>query len=81
MRIGKGWPLQGVTVRLRHTKLDAQDCAEYETRVGRIDQIERQIALAAPLDASQRQRLLEIAEMCPVHRTLQAEVHITSTLV
>ena len=73
----KGWLLQGVTVRLRHTKIHAQDCAECETRAGRIDQIERQIALVGPIDAPQRQRLLEIANMCPVHRTLQAEVHTT----
>lgn len=75
----KGWPLLGVTVRLRHQKIHAQDCAECETRVGKIDQIERQIELAGSLDGQQRQ--LEIANMCPVHRTLQAEVHITSTIV
>lgn len=77
----KGWPLQGVTVRLRHEKIHAQDCADCETRVGKIDRIERQIELAGPLDDSQRQRLLEIASMCPVHRTLHAEVRVTSTLV
>jgi putative redox protein len=77
----KEWPLQGVTVRLRHQKIHAQDCAECETRVGRIDQIERQIELVGPLDEQQRQRLLKIANMCPVHRTLRAEVHITSTIV
>lgn len=77
----KGWPLQGVTVRLRHRKIHAQDCAECETRVGRIDQIERQIELVGPLDEQQRQRLLEIANMCPVHRTLRAEVSIASTIV
>ena len=77
----KEWPLQGVTVRLRHQKIHAQDCAECETRVGRIDQIERQIELVGPLDEQQRQRLLEIANMCPVHRTLRAEVLITSTIV
>jgi putative redox protein len=77
----KEWPLQGVTIRLRHQKIHAQDCAECETRVGRIDQIERQIELVGPLDEQQRQRLLKIANMCPVHRTLRAEVHITSTIV
>ena len=77
----KGWPLEGVTVRLRHQKIHAQDCAECETRVGRIDEIDRQIELVGPLDEQQRQRLLEIANMCPVHRTLRAEVHITSTIV
>ena len=77
----KGWPLEGVTVRLRHNKIHAEDCAECETRVGKIDQIDRQIGLVGPLDEEQRQRLLQIANMCPVHRTLHAEVHVTSTLV
>lgn len=76
----KGWPLQSVTVRLRHRKIHAQDCAECDTRVGRLDQIERQIELVGSLDEEQRQRLLEIADRCPVHRTLRGEVHITSTL-
>jgi uncharacterized OsmC-like protein len=77
----KQWPLQGVTVHLRHEKIHAEDCAECETRVGRIDHIERRIELAGPLDDAQRQRLLEIANMCPVHRTLKAEIQITTTLV
>jgi putative redox protein len=77
----KQWPLQGVTVHLRHEKIHAEDCAECETRVGRIDHIERRIELAGPLDDAQRQRLLEIANMCPVHRTLKAEIRITTTLV
>lgn len=77
----KGWLLQGVTVRLRHSKIHAKDCAECETRVGKVDQIERQIELVGPLDEEQRRRLLEIANVCPVHRTLHAEVHVTSTLV
>jgi putative redox protein len=70
----KQWPLQGVTVHLHHEKIHAEDCAECETRVGRIDHIERRIELAGPLDDSQRQRLLEIASMCQVHRTLKAEI-------
>ena len=77
----KGWPLQDVTVRLRHEKIHADDCAKCETRVGRIDQIERHIELVGPLDAQQRQRLLEIANACPVHRTLHAEVRVKSELV
>jgi putative redox protein len=77
----KQWPLQGVTVHLHHEKIHAEDCAECETRVGRIDHIERRIELAGPLEDSQRQRLLEIARMCPVHRTLKAEIQITTTLV
>ncbi len=77
----KKWPLQGVTVHLHREKVHAEDCAECETRVGCIEQIERRIELAGPLDESQRQRLLEIANMCPVHRTLKAETQITTTLL
>ena len=77
----KRWPLQGVTVSLSHDKIHATDCAECETRVGRVDRIERRIELVGPLDDAQRQRLLEIANMCPVHRTLKSEISITSTLV
>jgi uncharacterized OsmC-like protein/alpha/beta superfamily hydrolase len=76
----KGWPLEGVTVRLRHDKIHAADCADCETREGRIDQIRRELALAGPLDAEQRARLLEIADRCPVHRTLLSEIAITTTL-
>ena len=68
-------------MRLRHGKVHAADYAECETRVGKIDQIERQLELTGPLDKEQGQRLLQIANMCPVHRTLHAEVHVTSTLV
>lgn len=73
----KGWPLEGVEVRLTHTKIHAQDCAECETQTGQVDQIERVITIrGADLDAEQRQRLLEIADRCPVHRTLEGEVRI-----
>ncbi len=77
----KQWPLERVTVRLSHEKIHAADCADCETREGKIDQIEREIELAGPLDAAQRQRLLEIAEKCPVHRTLHSEIKIRSRLV
>lgn len=76
----KGWPLAGVTVTVRHDKIYAKDCAECETREGRIDRLERAIALDGPLDEAQRQRLLQIAEKCPVHRTLQSEVQIVTLL-
>ena len=76
----KGWPLRAVTVTVRHDKIYALDCAECETREGRIDRLERAIALEGPLDDAQRQRLLEIADKCPVHRTLQSEVHIVTRL-
>ena len=77
----KQWPLEGVTVRLRHSKIHAEDCAECETRAGMIDRIEREIGLAGALDAEQRARLLEIADKCPVHRTLTSEIDIRTRLV
>jgi len=76
----KGWPLERVTVSLRHERIHATDCAECETREGRIDRIERALDLEGPLDAAQRQRLLEIAAKCPVHRTLTAEKQILTHL-
>src|SRR5258708_26853237 len=76
----KGWPLLGVTVTVRHDKIYARDCAECETREGRIDRLDRVIALEGPLDDAQRERLLEIADKCPVHRTLHSEVHIVTVL-
>lgn len=72
----RGWPLEGVRVRLRHAKIHASDCEQCETEDGRIDQIKREITLEGPLEADQRKRLLEIAEKCPVHRTLHSEVEI-----
>jgi len=77
----KQWPLEQVTVRLRHDKIHAQDCAECETKEGMLDRIEREISLAGPLDAEQRERLLAIANRCPVHRTLVSEVDIRTRLV
>ena len=77
----KGWPLERVTVRLRHSRIHATDCAECETKEGHIDRIEREIALAGALTEAQRARLAEIAERCPVHRTLVSEVDIRTRLV
>ena len=74
----KSLPLEQTTVTLRHGKIHAQDCAECETREGMLDQIERVIAMEGPLDAEQRKRLLEIADKCPVHRTLSSEIHIVT---
>jgi uncharacterized OsmC-like protein len=77
----KGWPLAGVTVRLRHSRIYAADCEECETREGFVDRIERDIAFAGPLSAEQQSRLLEIAGRCPVHRTLTSEINIRTALV
>ena len=76
----KGWPLTNVTVRLTHSKIHAVDCAECETKDGKLDRIEREITLEGALDETQRARLLEIAERCPVHRTLVSEINIRSRL-
>jgi uncharacterized OsmC-like protein len=65
-----------VTVELRHGRIHAADCEDCETKEGMIDRIERAITLRGALDAEQRRRLLEIADKCPVHRTLTSEVDI-----
>lgn len=77
----KQWPVDHVTVRLRHEKIHAADCAGCETQDGKIDRIERDIVLEGALDDAQRARLLEIANRCPVHRTLHSEVLIPTRLV
>jgi putative redox protein len=74
----KQWPLEKVAVRLRHEKIYAKDCADCETREGKIDRIEREITLAGPLDSEQRARLMEIADKCPVHRTLHSEIKVVT---
>lgn len=72
----KGWPLASVTVRLRHSKVHAQDCADCEQASGYVDVIEKYVDVTGELTAEQRARLLEIADRCPVHRTLAREVKI-----
>ena len=75
----KGLPLERVTVRLSHVKIHAVDCEACETKEGMIDRIEREITLAGSLDDATRARLLEIADKCPVHRTLTSEIDIRTT--
>ncbi len=71
----KGWPLESVRVRVEHGRIHAKDCEECETKSGRIDRIGLELELEGPLlDAEQRERLREIAEKCPVKRTLGSEV-------
>ena len=72
----KNWPLQRVSVLLRHSRVHAQDCADCETKVGLVDRIERDITLEGQLTDEQRARLMEIADKCPVHRTLTSEISI-----
>lgn len=76
----KKWPLQKVRVVLKHDKIHANDCATCETKEGTVDRIERWIELDGPLGDDQRKRLLEIADRCPVHRTLNSEIVITTRL-
>jgi uncharacterized OsmC-like protein/alpha/beta superfamily hydrolase len=76
----KGIPLERVSVELKHEKIHATDCADCETKEGKIDRIERLIALEGALDPAQRQKLLEIANKCPVHRTLHSELVIPTRL-
>jgi putative redox protein len=76
----KEWPLEDVVVRLTHEKVHAADCHDCEGKEGMIDNIVREIELNGELDESQRQRLLEIAGRCPVHRTLTGEVRIETVL-
>jgi uncharacterized OsmC-like protein len=77
----KHWPLEDVTVRLRHSKIHAIDCAECETKEGMLDRIDRDIELAGNLTDEQRAKLLEIADKCPLHRTLTRGMQIRSRLV
>jgi putative redox protein len=65
-----------VTVTLSHEKIHAEDCAQCETQDGKLDRIERQIAMTGALDQAQQAKLMEIADKCPVHRTLHSEVLI-----
>ena len=74
----KSLPLERVTVTLKHSKIHAEDCAECETKAGMLDQIDREIAMEGALDAEQRQKLMEIADKCPVHRTLTSEIRIVT---
>ena len=76
----KQWPLEGVTVKLEHSRIHAVDCAECETKEGMLDRIEREISLRGTLAEEQRARLMEMADRCPVHRTLTSEVNIRTRL-
>jgi putative redox protein len=77
----KQWPLERVIVRLSHAKVHAEDCLGCESSSAMIDRIERAIELVGSLDQTQRARLLQIAEMCPVHRTLTSKIDIRTTLI
>jgi len=74
----KQWPLDSVTVTLRHSKVYAEDC---EKVAGMLDRIERRVELHGALTDEQRTHLLEIANRCPVHRTLTSKIDIQTRLV
>ena len=74
----KGWPLEAVIVRLSHSRIHATDCAECETKEGLLDRVDWSLQFHGDLPAARRTRLLEIAQRCPMHRTLRSEVHISA---
>ena len=76
----KGWPLEQVEVVLSHEKIHAEDCADCETKSGRLDRIQRHLHLRGALNEDQRARLLEIADKCPVHRSLESEILVETAL-
>lgn len=77
----QGWALEQIRVTLRHSRIHADDCAECETAKGWIDHIDINVELTGDLDGSQRERLMYIAERCPVHKTLTSEVNISTSAV
>ncbi len=76
----KKWPLENISVALRHSRIHAKDCEDCETDTGQLDRVDREITLTGALDDEQRQKLLDIADRCPVHRTLHSEINVQTTL-
>jgi putative redox protein len=76
----KNWLLDAIVVRLSHSKIHAEDCFDCHTEAGFIDRIDREIELSGSLSPDERLKLFEIAEKCPVHRTLTSEIDIRSSL-
>ena len=74
----KGWPLEGVTVRLRQGRSHAQDCVDCESKPVGVQQIEREVEMEGALDDEQRQRLLQIADRCPLKQTLERGIHVVA---
>ena len=75
----KKWPLTGAAVHLRHSRVHATDCDDCETKEGKIDRIECRIELRGDLTDEQSKRIIEIADRCPVHRTITSEIDIVTT--
>ena len=76
----QGWPLERVTIRLRHSRVHAEDCAACETQDAKLTVIDREIVLDGALGDDQRARLLAIANRCPVHLTLTSRIEIRTQL-
>lgn len=76
----KGWDIENIEIDLNHEKIHAQDCETCETKIGRLDKITRNIWVKGNISDEQLNRLLEIAEKCPVHRTLTNENVITDNI-
>jgi uncharacterized OsmC-like protein len=72
----KQFPLQNITVALRHSRIHAKDCEECLTKEGMLDRIDVEVELTGPLKPEQRALLMEVAAKCPVHRTLKSEINI-----
>ena len=77
----KKWDLQEVYCHIRHEKTHLQDCEDCENPKAKIDKFSRELEVLGDLDNEQKQRLLEIADRCPVHRTLEGKAHIETTLL
>ncbi|WP_317133575.1 OsmC family protein [Antarcticibacterium flavum] len=77
----KKWPLEDVETHVNHSKAHAKDCEDCENTSAKIDTFQRDIIITGDLDEKQRQRLLEIADKCPVHKTLHASVDIQTQLI
>lgn len=76
----KGWPIEDVYVELRHSKKHASDCSECEQPSSKLDHIEKELIIKGDLDEKQIKRLVNISKKCPVHRTLQSEIQIDTSV-
>ncbi len=76
----KNWPVESISVKLKHQKIHADECQSCETQSGKLDQIDLEIDIKGELDQDQKKRMLEIAQKCPVHRTLHSEMMTNAKL-
>ena len=74
------WPLEQVVVRLRHSRVYVEDCENCEKPASMISRIDKRLEFVGPLDEAQRTRLTEIADHCPVHKTLTSKIEIRTTV-